>query len=142
MEIATTGPLAGTIPASAPRIWTGRIITAVSVLFLLLDAGNHLMKTPPVVEAFVRLGVPVGLAGPIGALEIACLVVYLVPRTALLGAILLTGYLGGAVAIQLRAGSPLFAETLFPVYFGALVWVGLLLRRPRLWAVLTAPRRD
>ena len=142
MEIATTRPLGVTGAASAPRLWTGRIITVVSVLFLLMDAVTHEMKIQPVVDAFVRLGIPVGLAGPIGAVEILCLIAYVIPRSAILGAVLLTGYLGGAVAIQLRAGSPFYAETLFPVYMGALVWVGLLLRRPGLWAVLTAPRRD
>jgi DoxX-like protein len=86
------------------------------------------MVIPPVVEAFARLGLPVDLARGIGTLELACLIVYLIPRTAIPGAILLTGFLGGAVVTHVRVGNPLLSHALFPVYVGALVWGGLLLR--------------
>ena len=86
------------------------------------------MVIPPVVEAFTRLGFPVDLARGIGTLELACLIVYLIPRTAIPGAILLTGFLGGAVVTHVRVGDPLLSHALFPVYVGALVWGGLLLR--------------
>jgi len=136
MEIAATHRAGFAVAPSAGRLWTGRIVTGVTVLLLLMDAVTHVLAIPPVVQAFTRLGFPLTLAVPVGVLELACLAVYVLPRSAVLGAILLTGYLGGAVAIQLRAGSPLFAEALFPVYMGVLVWGGLLLRRRDLWAWL------
>ncbi len=126
-----------TLTPSVWRLRAGRIVTAVAALFLAFDAAIHILRIPPVVEAFARLGFPLALSVPIGVLELACLIAYVLPGTAVLGAVLLTGYLGGAVAVQLRAGSPLFAEALFPVYVGVLVWGGLLLRRRGLWAALT-----
>jgi len=115
-------------PLSKKRLWAGRIISAAAVLFLLFDATIKLMVIPPVVEAFTRLGFPVDLARGIGTLELACLIVYVIPRTAIPGAILLTGFLGGAVVTHVRVGDPLLSHALFPVYIGALVWGGLLLR--------------
>jgi hypothetical protein len=94
------------------------------------------MKIAPVVEAFEHLGYPVSLALGIGILELVCIVVYVIPRTSILGAILLTGYLGGAVATHVRIGSPLFSHVFFPIYLGALVWGGLLLREERLRALI------
>ena len=113
---------------SNTRRWTGRIMSAAAVLFLLFDATIKLMVIPPVVEAFTRLGFPVDLARGIGTLELVCLIVYLIPRTAIPGAILLTGFLGGAVVTHVRVGDPLLTHALFPVYVGALVWGGLLFR--------------
>lgn len=140
--IATHVP-AHTVAPSNRRLWSGRVVTGVVGLFLVMDTVLHLTNVAPVQEASARLGLPLHLAPIIGVLELVCLVAYLLPRTALIGAVLLTGYLGGAVAIQLRAGSPLFAEALFPIYVGILVWGGLLLRRPGLWAALSAtPSRD
>ena len=115
-------------PHSRKRLWAGRVTNAAAVLFLLFDATIKLMVIPPVVEAFTRLGFPVDLARGIGTLELACLIVYLIPRTAIPGAILLTGFLGGAVVTHVRVGDPLLSHVLFPVYVGALVWGGLLLR--------------
>jgi hypothetical protein len=106
------------------------------VAFLLMDATIHLMKIQAVVEAFARLGWPIGLAVPLGIVELVCIAAYIFPRTSILGAILLTGYLGGAVVTHLRVGSSLFGEMLFPVYIGILVWGGLYLREPRLRAFL------
>lgn len=115
-------------PHSRKRLWAGRVISAAAVLFLLFDATIKLMVIPPVVEAFTRLDFPVGLARGIGTLELTCLIVYLIPRTAIPGAILLTGFLGGAVVTHVRVGDPLLSHTLFPVYVGSLLWGGLLLR--------------
>ena len=117
-------------------IWTGRIISGVIVAFLLLDGAIHIAKIAPVVEASARLGLPIDLAVVLGVIELVCVAIYVYPRTAVLGAILLTGYLGGAVATHLRAGSPLFAEALFPVYVGILLWGGLYLRNERLRALV------
>jgi hypothetical protein len=115
-------------PLSNTRRWAGRTLSAVAVLFLLFDATIKLMVIPPVVESFTRLGFPVDLSRAIGTLELACLIAYLIPRTAIPGAILLTGFLGGAVVTHVRVGDPLLSHALFPVYVGALVWGGLLLR--------------
>jgi DoxX-like family len=122
-------------------LWAGRILVALSALFLLFDAAGHLMVPAAVVEAFNRLGYPLSLSPVLAIVELVCLVVYLIPRTAILGAILLTGYLGGAVATHLRVHDPLF-DTLFPIIFGVLVWAGLYLRDQRLRALIpvTEPR--
>src|SRR4051794_23370787 len=95
----------GTIPSSKPMLWAGRVISAFAVLFLVFDAVIKVINIQPVVDSSIQLGLPVGLAPSIGILLIACLVVYLIPQTAILGAILLTGYLGGAIAIQMRGGA-------------------------------------
>jgi len=120
---------------SSKRLWIGRTLTAIPILFLTLDAIIKLVKVAPVVEAFGRLGVPLSLASGIGTLALVCTAVYAVPRTAVLGAVLLTGYLGGAVATQVRAGSGAF-EVIFPIIIAALVWGGLFLRDDRLRAFL------
>jgi DoxX-like family len=122
-------------PVAKKRLWAGRVITALATLFLLMDSAIHLIKPAPVVEAFARLGFPLSLAVELAVIEFLCLVLYLIPRTSILGAILLTGYLGGAVAINTRAGNPLF-ETIFPVIFGLLVWAGIFLREDRLRALV------
>jgi hypothetical protein len=114
-------------------LWTGKILSILVVLFLVFDSFGKFAKPVQVMEASARLGMPMSLSVVVGSILLVCTVLYAIPRTAFLGAVLLTGYLGGAVAIQLRAGSPLF-ETLFPVIFGTLAWVGLLLRDARLRA--------
>jgi hypothetical protein len=129
-----------TDPVSKTRLWAGRIMTYLSVLFLLFDSVIHVMRIAPVVESFQQLGYPVSLALGIGILELVCIVVYVIPRTSILGAILLTGYLGGAVATTLRIGSPLFSHVLFPIYVGVLVWGGLFLREERLRALIPLRR--
>lgn len=117
-------------------LWAGRIITAVPVLFLIFDAVIKFLNIAPVTESFARLGYLTSIAAGIGALELFCLVVYLVPRTAIVGAILLTGYLGGAIATHLRVGDPFFTHVFFPLYVGALLWGGLFLRDERLRALV------
>jgi DoxX-like protein len=127
-------------PASGKSVWAGRILSALAVMFLLFDGILHAMNPAPVVAAFAQLGYPNNLALGIGIVELACVGVYVLPRTSVLGAVLLTGYLGGATATQVRVGHPLFAETLFPVYVGVLVWGGLLLRDGRLRALFPVRR--
>ena len=116
-------------------VWTGRVISGVVALFMTMDAVMHLAKPQPVATAFNQLGVSLGLSIPIAVLALACTALYVIPRTAILGAVLLTGYLGGAVAIQARAGSAPF-PTIFPVIVGVLLWAGLLLRNERVRAIL------
>jgi hypothetical protein len=100
------------------------------VLFLLFDAGIKLARIQPVIDSFASLGWP-ELSRPLGLLELVLLAIYVFPRTGVLGAVLLTGYLGGAVATHLRIADPLLTHTLFPVYVGALLWGGLVLRDAR-----------
>lgn len=121
---------------STVRLWSGRIMSGAAALFLLFDSVIKLLYLAPVVEAFARLGWPLTIVRGIGALELLCLVVYVIPRSAPLGAVLLTGFLGGAVAIHLRVGDPLFSHVRFPTYVALLVWGGYSLRDPRLLALL------
>jgi len=122
------------------RSWAGIILSALPVLFVLFDGAIHLMVSPPVVQAFTQLGYPVSTSRALRVIELVCIVLYLMPRTSVLGAILLTGYLGGAVATNLRVGSPLFSNTLFPVYVGILAWGGLFLRDERVRALIPVRR--
>ena len=122
---------------SKPAVWTGRVLSALVVLFLVMDGVFKFLKPQPVIDAFARLGISTSLAVPIGAILLLCVVIYLIPRTAVFGAVLLTGYLGGAIAIHMRAGSSLFGETLFPAYMGVLVWLGLYLRDSRVRGMLS-----
>ena len=121
-----------TAPVSTKRLWAGRIMSALPVLMLLFSGVMKLVKPAPVVEEFARLGYPDSVTLGIGILEIVCTVVYVIPRTSMLGAILLTGYLGGATATHVRIGDPFF----FPIVFGVLVWGGLFLRDDRLRALI------
>lgn len=118
---------------SVPKknVWAGRILTWLPALFLLLDGVAKLFKPLPVVEGTVKLGYAESTIIPIGIVLIICTVLYLIPRTAVLGAILLTGYLGGAVATHVRAGDGAFG-VVFAIAFGALVWLGIYLRDERL----------
>ena len=133
--IQANAPVATT---SNKALWTGRIISGLVVLFLLVDAGFKLIRPlpAPAVEAFGKLGYPVESAAGIGILLLSCVALYLIPRTSVLGAILLTGYLGGAVASHLRVGDPWFSHVLFPVYIGLFIWGGLYLRENRLRALV------
>jgi len=126
-----------TAPSSKRRLWAGRILSGIAVLFLVFDGVIKVMVIPPVVESMARLGWPVRLAPALGILELLLIAVYLIPRTAVLGAILLTGYLGGAVATHVRIGDPLFTHALFPIYIAVLLWGGLFLRDDRVRTLLT-----
>jgi hypothetical protein len=116
-------------------LWSGRIMSALPALFLLFDASMKFVKPTQVVEATVKLGYPEGVILGLGIVLLTCTVLYLIPPTAVLGAILLTGYLGGAVASHVRVGDELFAIT-FPIIFGALLWGGLYLRDARVRALI------
>lgn len=129
-------PVDQAAPVSQAKLWAGRIISALLVLFLVFDAVIKLMKIAPVVDAFAKLGYPANLPVPLGILLLACTFIYVIPETSVLGAILLTGYLGGATATHVRAGQPFY----FPILFGVLVWGGLYLREPRLHALIPQRR--
>jgi len=120
--------LAAAESVSKGRRVTGWVITVLIAVFMLFDAAMKFARPQPVIAAFVRTGWPMELSVPLGVILLSSLVLYLIPKTDVLGAILLTGYLGGAVATNLRLENPLFSNTLFPVYFGVLVWGALWLR--------------
>ena len=122
-------------PAVTTTIWTGRISSALAVLFLAFDGIIKVLNLAPAVEATTQLGYPANLVITIGVVELICLAVYVIPRTSMLGAILLTGYLGGAIATQVRAGTSLFS-IVFPVIIGALLWGAIFLRDERLRALV------
>jgi hypothetical protein len=128
-------PIDETAPASKGRLWAGRIISLLPALFLLADAIGKLIKPAPVVQATVKLGYSESVIVPLGIVLLICTVLYLIPRTAVLGAILLTGYLGGAVATHVRVGESLFSIS-FAVIFGILLWLGLYLRDPVLGKIV------
>lgn len=123
---------------SRKAVWTGRILSGVAVAFLTMDAVMKLFALPMAVQATVELGYPAGTVVGIGLLQVVCLAFYLIPRTAVLGAVLWTGYLGGAIATHVRVESPLFTHTLFPIYVAALLWVGLWLRDRRVGALIAS----
>ena len=122
-------------PASNKKLWAGRVMSALPALFLLVDGAMKLVKPEIVIKATMELGYAESVIVPLGIVLLTCTILYLIPRTAVLGAVLLTGYLGGAVATHVRAGQGLF-EILFPVVFGALLWGGLALREERLRALI------
>jgi DoxX-like family len=122
------------VPAKG-RVWTGRVITALVVLFLVFDGVTKVMRVKAVLDASAQLGYPVSAIVGIGITLLVCTAFYVIPQTSVLGAILLTAYLGGAVAIQVRVGNPMF-DTLFPIIFGGLAWVGIFLREGRLGALI------
>jgi DoxX-like family len=132
VSLATQDP-----PISKASLWAGRILTALVVLFMLFDACVKLLKLAPAVEGTIKLGYPVSVVFPLGLVLLACTMLYTIPRTAILGAILLTGYLGGAVATQVRVQS---ASFWFAVLFGVLVWLGLYLRDSQLRALIPLRR--
>ncbi len=107
---------------------------------MLFDTVIHTMKPPAVVQGFGQLGFPLGAAVPLSIIEFICIVLYLIPRTSAFGAILLTGYLGGAVAVQVRIGAPLISNVLFPTYIALLLWGGLYLRDERVRAIIPVRR--
>jgi len=124
---------AQTSSVSKKQLWAGRILSALPVLLLLLSGVMKLIKPAPVVEGFTHFGYPERLMLPLGLLELGCTIIYMIPRTSVLGAILMTGYLGGATATNVRLEDPLF---FVPAVLGVLVWGGLFLRDERLRALL------
>ncbi len=124
-----------TAPVSNQKLWASRILSGLAVLFLLFDGIAKLFKPAPVVEATTQLGYSASVIVPLGIVLTFCTIIYVIPRTAKLGAILLTGYLGGAVATHVRVGGGWF-PILFPVIFGVLLWGGLYLRDERLHSLV------
>jgi len=129
-ESLTPGPL------SKGAVWTGRVLTGLIVLFLLFDGIIKLVMIQPVIDTFNQMGYPVKHAYLIGVIDVTCAILLAIPRTAVLGAVLMTGLLGGAIATHVRIDSPLFSHTLFGVYMGLIAWAGLYLREPRVRALL------
>jgi DoxX-like family len=124
---------------SGAALWAGRALSGLAVAFMLFDGGIKLVPLSVVTETMGQIGWPTTpeMARGLGLLGLVCAALYAVPRTSLIGAILLTGYLGGAIATQLRIGAPLFSHVLFAVYLGMFVWGGLVLRDGRLRALLS-----
>lgn len=112
--------------------WAGYILSGLPALFLIMDAVGKLFKPEVVIKGTVELGYPESVIVPLGILLFVCTVIYLIPQTAVLGSILLTGYLGGTVATHVRIGNPLFTHTLFGVYLGVMLWLGIYFRDFRL----------
>lgn len=127
-------------PARKSTAVAGLVLTGLAAAFLAMDTVMKLLVLAPAVQATTELGYPASTIFWIGAIQLVCLVLYLVPATSVLGVVLLTAYLGGAVATHVRVGSPLASHTLFPVYVGLMVWGGLYLREPRLRSLLPLRR--
>ncbi len=125
-------------PISAARRWTGRSLSILAILFMLFDAIGHLLMPAPVVAAFAGLGYPISASFGIGVLEVVLIAIYAYPRTAIAGAILLTGYLGGAISAKVRVAAPVF-DTAFPLIIAAIIWGGLYLRDGRVRLLLDRP---
>lgn len=122
-------------------LWTGRILSGLFALFMLgASIAPKLLGLPVAEETMAQLGWPAGYVLMIGLIELACVVLYLIPRTSVLGAVLTMGLLGGAMATQIRAGSPLFSHILFSLYLGLFMWGGLWLRNPRVRALFPVAR--
>jgi hypothetical protein len=130
--------IAEAAPVSKPALWTGRILSGLVILFMRFDGAIKLVPWPVVTETMDRIGYgsSESLARTLGAITVACTVLYAVPPTSIVGAILLTGYLGGAMASHLRIDSPLFTHTLFGFYLGLMLWGGLWLRDRNLRALI------
>jgi hypothetical protein len=122
--------------SSRGKLWSGRILSGLPVLFLLMDGIMKVIKPAVVVEATMQLGYPESVIMGLGIVLLACVALYIIPRTSILGALLLTAYFGGAVATHLRVGNPLLSHVLFSTYLGVMIWGGLWLREPRLRQLL------
>ncbi|ATU92879.1 DoxX family protein [Phyllobacterium zundukense] len=128
--------------SSSRAVWAGRVLSGLVILFLIFDGGIKLVPLDVVTETTAQLGYPgsANFARFLGILTLVCTLLYAYPRTAVLGAILLTGYLGGAIATHVRIANPLFSHTLFGVYLGLMIWGGLYLRDPRIRALIPFSR--
>ncbi|HEU5173357.1 MAG TPA: DoxX family protein [Gemmatimonadaceae bacterium] len=139
MGVGAVGSAADIAPGGATRTLarrTGWVLTGIAVMFLAWDMAMKLFLIPQAVDGTAQLGYPVSVIRPLGLVQLGCLILYLIPRTAPLGAVLWTGYLGGAVATHVRLENPLFSHVLFPTYVAALLWGGLWLRDARVHRLL------
>ncbi len=121
---------------NAVAVWAGRIVSGLAVLFLAFDASMKLLQVPMAVDGTMQLGYPASVLLPIGIIQVVLLILYVIPRTSALGAILWTGYLGGAIATHVRMLNPLFSHILFPIYVAVFLWAGLWLRDARVRGLL------
>lgn len=135
VEIETHAP-------SKSRIYTGYTLTTLSILFMLMDASIKFTSSPQVAATMTQLGFPMRLTQAIGVLALTCTVLYALPATAVLGALLLTGYMGGAIALHLRVDNPLFTHILFPIYVALFIWGGIWLRDRRLREIFPVTRHS
>lgn len=140
-DASLTAAPAPAVRSPRGRAWTGRVLSGVAALFLTWDGVMKVVQPPVVVKASQQLGYSSHAVFVLGVLLLAFVALYLIPRTAMLGAVLLTGFLGGAVATQLRVGGPVFSHLLFPTYVAAMFWGGLYLRDERLRVALRPTRR-
>jgi len=138
MPATTLAPLSGldTPSVSSAALWGGRVLSGLLILFLVFDGAIKLAPLQIVTDTSLQLGIPTHLARTLGVLTLAGTLLYAFPRTSILGAILLTGYFGGAIYVHVRADSPLFSHTLFGVYLGLIMWGGLWLRDPAVRALI------
>lgn len=127
---------------SRRQLWAGRVFSGLAVLFLLFDSTGKLLEVQPVIDGTVQLGYPRDIVFSLGVILLSCVLAYVTPRTSVLGALLLTGYLGGAVATHVRVENPLFSHVLFPLYVATFLWGGLILRDPQLRAYLPIRRKS
>jgi DoxX-like family len=125
-----------TNPTASAALWIGRVMSGLVIAFMLLDGAMKLVPLDVVVTTSEEMGIPGNLARTLGVLGLICTALYAIPRTSIIGAILLTGYLGGAIASHLRLGDPIFTHTLFGFYLGLLAWGGLYLRDDGLRALI------
>jgi hypothetical protein len=144
VSISQTESMSQTAPVSSAALWTGRVLSGLIVLFMIFDG---VIKLPPldiVTQTMVQIGWPADpdVSRMLGIIGLVSTALYALPRTSVLGAILLTAYIGGAVATHLRIGSPLFSHTLFGVYLGIILWGGLFLRDPRVRALIPLATRS
>jgi hypothetical protein len=117
---------------ASKTLWAGRALSGITILFMLFDAAGKLALESHVIDATTQIGYPVAAIRPIGVIALLCTILYAIPRTAVLGAVLLTGFFGGAMASKIRVDAPLFSSILFAVYLGIIAWGGLYLRDERL----------
>jgi hypothetical protein len=138
MPVSIDTATSHTAASSKSRLLTGRILSTLTILFLIMDIVFKFIRPipPQVMQSITQLGFQPSLLTAIGILLTICTVLYVIPATSVLGAVLLTGYLGGAVSAQVRVGNPLFGYVLFPVYVGVVMWAGLCLRESRLLALV------
>jgi hypothetical protein len=139
---ATAASASAEAPVAPSRaaLWTGRVLSGLAAAFLLMDSVVKLLVIPAAIQGTTELGYQASVIRPLGVVTLILWVLYVYPRTAILGALLWTGYLGGAVATHVRVGNPLFSHVLFPLYVAAFLWLGLWLRDARLRALLPLTR--
>jgi hypothetical protein len=126
--------------SSKTQIVVGRVLSGIAIAFLTFDSVGKLLRVQPVIDGTVQLGYPTSIIIPLGIVLLSCVLIYAVPRTSVIGAMLLTGYLGGAVATHARVGNPLLSHTLFPIYVAVIIWAGLVLRDAQLRILLPVRR--